>query len=305
MEAVETLVAAGADPNAVNHRTGYTPPHYASLPDGPPYVECLEALVRLGGKVTRPCRAGWRPMDFQVEQGDERAAALKDALARAALNEDEAAIKAEAEERLAAFSFESPRIMMWDAVVYNDPATLKAALAAGADQNQPLSAEEYEKWHYRAVVNGLLMNLSEFSDCKLYVLFESLGKPEVLKVLLEAGTRLVNHYDYFDAPLLHHVINPMIVMDNKVETLVCLLEAGSEVDMRDAGNHGRTALQYVCAEKFDGAYIEALLKYGASVHAVDNYGDTALHCAGFFDEGYKIWKRDYLDGQSARSRRAA
>lgn len=70
-EAVNALVDAGADPNAVNTQNGYTPMHWASVHHGHAYLEFLEALFERGGRVDIPNHAGLRPLDFWADDENE------------------------------------------------------------------------------------------------------------------------------------------------------------------------------------------------------------------------------------------
>lgn len=289
-ELVTALVRAGADPNAVSPRTGHTPMHIASVKDEKPYVEFLTVLQEMGGLVTWPNRAGRRPLDFSVVQDDQRAAALKKRFLAAAELEDEEGIKALAAEKMAAYSFESTQIMMWDAVSENDPSSLRAALAAGADPRLPLSPEEYQAWLDR--VYGDRGIEIDGTPHNFYVIFEALEHIEILKILLAAGASpsTVWTCNYLK-PIIHEVVEPGLYMgDDPVAVLALLLGAGAEVDARD--DEGRTALQNACRDKVDGALISLLLKYGASVQAVDNDGNTALHHAGIH---HLRWPADYSD----------
>lgn len=291
-ELVTALVRAGADPNAVSPRTGHTPMHIASVKDERPYVEFLTVLQEMGGLVTWPNRAGRRPLDFSVAQDDQRAAALKKRFLAAAELEDEEGIKALAAEKMAAYSFESTQIMMWDAVSENDPGSLRTALAAGADPSLPFSPEEYQNWLNRVYDDRGITIDGEHHD--FYVIFEALEHIEILKILLTAGASpsTVQTYNYLK-PLIHEVVDPYVHTgdgDDLVAVLSLLLEAGAEVDARN--DEGRTALHNACRDKVDGALISLLLKYGASVLAVDNDGNTALHHAGIH---HRYWPADYSD----------
>ena len=98
-----------------------------------------------------------------------------------------------------------------------------------------------------------------------------------------------------DKAVIHSYINYRCGncnLENRLDALTALLDSGADVDERD-NEKGRTPLQAACWEKDDGAVIRTLLKYGAFVTATDNNGDTALHLAAFYDEGYKKWPLDY------------
>lgn len=299
-EAVQALVRAGADPNAVNSRNGYTPLHWAAGDnDRPPYLEMMEALYSLGAKVSLPNRAGRRPLDFSPPENDRKAADLKAKFILAAKNEEGEKIQALVAEQIAAFSFESAQIMMWDAVSYNDAACLKVALAAGADPNRPLTIDEYINWLFAVQAGTPDVELAAIDDDRpkagFYVIYEALKHPELLKIILGAGAAIEHDHGLMgNWPLIHHLIhysNSYLFSETDCwKSLVSLLEAGAEVDV--PGDHGQTPLQYACSAKLDGGLINILLKYGASVQASDDRGDTALHCAAHNDEGYKLWPLD-------------
>lgn len=84
LEAVNTLVDAGADPNSVNPNNGYTPMHWASVHHGQAYLSFLKALFERGGKVDIPNKAGMRPMDFFVFTGEKEFEDLSRRFAEAA-----------------------------------------------------------------------------------------------------------------------------------------------------------------------------------------------------------------------------
>lgn len=177
-------------------------------------------------------------------------------------------------------------------------AALDAALAAGADPNLPLTAEDYFDWmtaRQTSQADSVHKIYQQFPDYHrgrlIYVLGERLDY-EVARRLLASGAdpNLPGSLHYAEEPVLHHLIRSHDIYHKPAETLIALLEAGAEVDLR--GPCGRTPLQLACSEKSVGGFIGLLLKYGASVSAVDDFGFTALHSAAHHDEGYCPWPLD-------------
>lgn len=77
LETIAALIAAGADPNAVNPQNGNTPMHWAAVHHGYAYLPFLEVLFERGGRVDLRNKNGLRPADFFYYDHDLKAEALR------------------------------------------------------------------------------------------------------------------------------------------------------------------------------------------------------------------------------------
>lgn len=77
-EAVNVLVDAGADPNAVNPSNGDTPMHGPAFHHIYAYLPFLEALFERGGRVDLPNKKGLCPVDFLYHEDNPKAEALRE-----------------------------------------------------------------------------------------------------------------------------------------------------------------------------------------------------------------------------------
>lgn len=181
-----------------------------------------------------------------------------------------------------------------------------ALLDEGADPNEPLSPEEYvycllrvdspEKegptldevrkhdWYAFAVEHSASGNGAGY-----YPLLVTLSAPETVERLLEGGAD-PNRQETGTGESALLKLGHGRLYDGAAVSAGLLLKAGADVDLADA--KGQTPLIYGCYRKADGGYVATLLDHGASVHARDDGGNTALHLAGFWDEGYLPWPLD-------------
>ena len=205
---------------------------------------------------------------------------------------------------------------LWLALDMKNVDAVDAALAAGADPNEPLPVDEYARWLVLRHKEGeeaaekaardLAASFRELPELRkkcgypaiegetgFYPLAGALGSPECVGRLLAAGARTGDRSPLGGHTVLHVLADMWYLYDHAVSTAEILLEAGAPLEVFN--QEGRTPLQAACWRKADGALIAALLRHGASVTAPDRDGDTALHGAGFWDEGYLPWPLDNDD----------
>lgn len=307
-EAVDALVEAGADPNAVNPKTGYTPMHWGSTHHGYPHLDFLETLFERGGDVCIPDHEGILPIDMHVEDDDRRCLNLHrrfiESLKAPARIEGEAPPRQELQFRL------------WRAVIGNHLNDVDAALADGAQAGQPISTAEMA-----ACINARLGrkqltptgpgdahdrgNEKAPSTTLHYAIFRALDKPEILQRLLAAGAQTdVAGYKHGHSPL-HMLATGRFARPAAAASV--LLAAGADVNKLDL--EGRTPLQTACKHRADGALITLLLRHGARVGHRDAKGLTALEYAtmknSLSDMGsyYCRWIGDEYPGYSPDDKR--
>lgn len=277
-EAVNALVDAGADPNAVNPITGYTPMHWGSVFHGYPHLEFLEALLERGGEVCLPDHDGILPLDIHFEDDDTRGLEL--------LHRFNESLRAPT--RTEAATPQDRQFRLWKAVVGNHLADVEAALAEGASANRSLSTAEMKACiragqGLEAVPDPAGSGASPVTDVTEpdpsvtthYAIFRALDKPEILRRLLAAGADPnVTGYAHGYAPL-HMLASGRFA--RPAAAAAALLAAGAKVNQLD--REGRTPLQTACKNRADGALISLLLRHGASVDHRDTKGLTALDYA--------------------------
>lgn len=183
-----------------------------------------------------------------------------------------------------------------------------ALLTAGANPNLSLTPDEYIYCLCRLGLSGMrgapthptLAEVRDYEDYEYvvgqyapekktgyYPLSRALDRPDLIKSLLAAGA----DPDILDGigTILHSLAHGSLY-DGSALSAKYLLEAGADVDYPNS--LGDTPLIRACLLKADGGFIEELLAHGASVHARDHAGNTALHAAGMWDEGYVPWPLD-------------
>lgn len=196
---------------------------------------------------------------------------------------------------------ESKQLLLWDAVDAGDSDAVAAALAQGADPDKPMSTEVYLAWATNPCRRRprFISNYSLGSE-NFYVLFEALDNLPVLKAILAARTRLdvVNHQIDDQTTALYQVASSFYFDSEDDEAILrSLLEAGATVDQF---SNGRTPLQALCNRKWNFSLLKILLEYGASVTAMDQHGDTALHLAVDVPIIDSEWCLDYFRGAVQR-----
>lgn len=193
---------------------------------------------------------------------------------------------------------------LYVAVSDGDIAAVERLLAAGADPNVSLSADEYIAWSDLVSIRrtGKPAAWDEFmlrlfksgykpeEDRGYFPIFSALDDANMLKRLLAAGTRVDVREALSGNTPLHDLAINFYRYDHSYEITPLLLDAGAPLETWN--NEGLTPLQAGCIQKSDGSLLSALLAKSASVHARSRDGNTALHLAGFWDEGYLPWRGD-------------
>jgi ankyrin repeat protein len=189
-------------------------------------------------------------------------------------------------------------IQLYAAVKNGDTEAVERLLNAGADPNVPLSPDEWNMLlgENSSDLDNPALNFFRKGYCPgenrgFYPLFCAFEHLLVLKILLAAGAR-VDVRSTFGETALHILASQYYMFRHSYEAVPLLLEAGAPLEALD--DQGRTPLQLACWSKSDGSLLSAFLAKGASVHARDNHGNTALHGAGFWDEGYLPWRGDEM-----------
>ena len=193
---------------------------------------------------------------------------------------------------------EDRQLELWDAAEAGDPAGVLAALARGADPDQPLPGSEYRAWLADPKRRkARVVNDSGLTDKKFYVLFEALEKSAVLEALLTARPRLdvVNDNYYEDRPTaVHQLVHPWYREeedDHAPALLKSLLAAGAPLERL---YQGHTPLQLICRRKGRLDLLEILLAHGASVKVIDQEGYSILHLATVDWSFEELWLRESI-----------
>lgn len=140
-----------------------------------------------------------------------------------------------------------------DAVMRNDAAAVRAALASGADPNLPLPGDDSG----RGALTPLMTAASE-------------GKPEAIRILLDAKAKVDARTEDGRSALM------FAAMREDTACLRAILDAGARTDARNSD--GWTALMFASA-RGDVIGVRALVQAGADVNASNKWRQTALMVA--------------------------
>lgn len=196
----------------------------------------------------------------------------------------------------------SAQYELWLAIDRNDLSAVDALLAAGTSPNISLTPDEYFDWMIdMRKRNGLAGPIGSDARAILsrcynpgenigyYPVTHALERPKILARLLRAGASCETRSAISLNRPLHDLAENSKLWDT-FRSAAHLIEADADLEAWDT--KGRTPLQLCCWRKGDGRLISLLLECGASVDARDRGGNTALHGAGFWDEGYIPWPLD-------------
>ena len=254
VEAIEALLAAGADPEARHDYGEYTPLHMAA--EGG-HVEAIEALIKAGAVVH--AKDLWYRTPLDLARARRHAAAVAvlkaagrcvypDTLHRAALDGDIEAIEtllatgvdpnARGDRGMSPLHFAARRGYL---------GVIETLLAAGADPN--------------ARGDGGKTPLHEAARGR---------RVEALKALLAAGANVNARDDNDSSPLF------LAIFNGSVEAVKALIQAGADLNSQD--HWGRTPLHMAAWHNYVGI-IKVLLAAGADVNVRDSEGRTPLDIA--------------------------